>query len=74
MAQRRPYNPYTKYGRRKMRQQAHYNISQYTPEQKAEYNKINTIIWLVIIGLVLMVLFIMVATGHEDAAMKWISH
>lgn len=71
---RRGFNPYNKYGRRKMRQQALYNISQYTPEQKAEYNKISAIVWIIIIALVILVLFIMVATGHNDAAKRWISH
>jgi hypothetical protein len=73
MAQRRSYNPNTKYGRKKMRDQAAYNISQYTPEQKADYNNIAGWFWFILLVIVGIVIAIMVSTGHEKEAAKWLS-
>jgi hypothetical protein len=53
MAQRKPYNPNTKYGRRKLREQAHENYQNMTPAEQDEYNMngcIFTVVILVVIG------------------------
>lgn len=39
MVQRKPYNPYTKYGRRKLREQARYNYESGSQEYKDDVDK-----------------------------------
>lgn len=39
MAQRKPYNPNTAYGRRKLREQYQINYTNKTPEEKREHDK-----------------------------------
>lgn len=41
-------NPNTKYGRKRMRQEAEERIANYTPEEKAEYNKISCLVTAII--------------------------
>ena len=56
------YNPYTKYGRRKAREQAQRNIENYSPEERKEYNKIKFgcefTLLLIFIIVCLLILFI----------------
>lgn len=72
MRQYKQYNPNTKYGRRKMREQAYNNIKNYTPEEKREYDKIScgcgvaSFILLIIISI-----FICLISGPE-ALIKWL--
>jgi hypothetical protein len=73
MPQRRPPNPNTKYGRKKMREQAAYNISQYTPAQKADYNSNQVVAFFVIIAVLGIIFFIAYQTGHEKEAMNWMT-
>ncbi|NDV46261.1 hypothetical protein D0T49_04300 [Paludibacter sp. 221] len=66
------YNPYTKYGRRKAREQAERNISNYTPEEKRKHD--NTMLGcnaLLVIIFIAIALIILVVSGPE-AMIKWL--
>lgn len=72
MSENRQYNPYTKYGRRKAREQADRNIKNYTPEEKAEYDKISCGCQVaILIAFVVVCILIAVIAGPE-ALMKWL--
>jgi hypothetical protein len=55
MAERKPYNPNTKYGRKKLREEAERNIANYTPEQKAEYQGYIVIIFIIMVVVIFIV-------------------
>lgn len=55
MAQRKPYNPNTPYGRKKLREQARENYNNLTPEEKKDsdfYGCLFTLI-IIVIGVLL---------------------
>ena len=45
MVQRKLYNPYTKYGRRKLREQARYNYESGSQEYKDDVDKTGRTVW-----------------------------
>ena len=63
----RQYNPHTKYGRRKMREQALANM---TPAEQTSNNLLGCIILLIIVVIVGIIAF---ATGNETGFLKWLS-
>ncbi len=64
MAYRRPPNPYTKYGRRRMR-------NEIDPEVKAEAEKWGCLI----IGAIIIIGFILAAAfGGEEGVASWIKY
>jgi uncharacterized protein YqhQ len=72
MTQRKPYNPNTAYGRRKMREEAYNRISNYTSEEKAEYNKIKFGCGAIMfVGFIIVCFLIYVISGPE-ALIKWL--
>ncbi|MGV8131406.1 MAG: hypothetical protein ACP5N7_04895 [Candidatus Pacearchaeota archaeon] len=71
MAQKH-YNPNTKYGRKKMRQQSLNNIANYTPEEKAEYQKTMMGCYVFIIVFVVFVFILIYYFAGEKAALKWL--
>ena len=70
MAQRKPYNPNTKYGRKKLREQAAQNYANMTSSEKADHNALG-----VVITLILIVFFggCVYLTSGSDGLMKWLS-
>lgn len=64
MAQRKPYNPNTAYGRRKLREQGRKEYEQSTPEEKRNKNVIGIIILVV-------VCLLMWAILGTDGFLKW---
>lgn len=66
------YNPNTKYGRRKMREQAYNNIANYTPEEKAEYNKIQFGMGLVFFVIFIIVCVLIVVISGPEALISWL--
>lgn len=70
MAQRKPYNPNTAYGRRKLREEAQKYYDNLPPEEKANWDATKFIILLVI---VIIVVVIMIATGDTKSGMKWLT-
>lgn len=72
MAQRKPYNPNTKYGRRKLRDQAHYNYVNGTPEYRREVDNIGAIVWVVIIAIVIIIGFIIYSVSGVEGLLKWL--
>ncbi len=61
MPQRKPYNPNTKYGRKKLREQANVNYNNLSPEQKS-----NQDFWLFVVSLVILVI------GVSTCGVKWL--
>lgn len=59
MTQRKPYNPNTKYGRRKIRAEFHQKYNNMTPEQK---NSLDSDVWIVrLILFIIVIVFIVVS-------------
>ena len=71
MAQRKPYNPNTKYGRKKLREQSEQYYNNLPEEQKQEFDNTKTI---VIIIIVVIVIIIGLVSGNMSGTAKWLSH
>ncbi|MBO9592405.1 MAG: hypothetical protein J7599_05795 [Niabella sp.] len=72
MTQRKPYNPNTKYGRRKLREQAHYNYVNGTPEYRKDIDNIKAIVWVVIIAIVIIIGFIIYSVSGVEGLLRWL--
>ena len=71
MAQRKPYNPNTAYGRKKLREEAARNYANSTPEEKRQADNLGCII----LGVIVLIVFIIfAATGNIEGFFKWASH
>lgn len=68
----RQYNPYTKYGRRKAREQAQQNIDNYTAEEKKEYKKIELGCGFVFIIIFIIVCILIGLIAGPDTLIKWL--
>lgn len=62
MAQKRPPNLNTAYGRRRARQEASERYQEMTPEQKNEHDQFGFIVTVVIIAVVLLVVYLFSGT------------
>jgi hypothetical protein len=67
MTQRKPYNPNTKYGRKKTREQYYNTQLNGTPEEKKEQNNIE---WVVTIVVLLVVALIAFLVGGVDSLLS----
>jgi hypothetical protein len=72
MSEHRQYNPYTKYGRRKAREQAYRNIQNYTPEEKTEYNKISCGCQVAILIAFIVVCILIGVIAGPEALLNWL--
>ena len=72
MGQRKPYNPYTQYGRRKLREQAYRNIENYSPEEKEDYNKFNCGCQIAILIAFIIACVLIYLIAGEEALMDWL--
>jgi hypothetical protein len=72
MSPYKQYNPNTKYGRRKAREQAEYNIQHYTPEEKKEYNKINCGCQVALLLIFLLICSLILIISGPDALKHWL--
>jgi hypothetical protein len=72
MRQYKEYNPNTKYGRRKMREQAYNNIANYTPEEKEEYNKIKFGLGLAFFAIFIIICILIFFIAGPEALIKWL--
>lgn len=68
--QRKPYNPNTPYGRKKLREQAQEEYENMTPDEQSESRKNTLILFIVvtIIGIVLAYVF-----GGSKGVEKWLT-
>ncbi|MDF2379833.1 hypothetical protein JMG10_00035 [Nostoc ellipsosporum NOK] len=74
MAQRKPYNPNTAYGRRKRREEHQNWKNNLSPEERAKFETdVNTWGCLIVLIIAVLVLVIGALTGNEKAALKWLS-
>ncbi len=71
MAQRKPYNPNTKYGRKKLREQSHEHYSSLNESEKSEYDATKFIFYLILIIVFAGLIFLL---GGSGALSKWLSH
>lgn len=67
MAQRKPYNSNTSYGRKKLRDQAQKYYDQLPPEEKSNHNILGTLIIIVVCVIMFLIL-------GADGFLKWASH
>lgn len=70
--QRKPYNLNTKYGRRKLREQADINYLNGTPEYRAEIDRIGCWVWFVIFLFAGFIGFIIYIVSGPEALLKWL--
>jgi hypothetical protein len=71
MPQRRPYNPNSKYGRQKLREQAHYNYVNGTSEYRKDIDNIGAAVWAVIIIILIIVGVIIYSISGVEGLRKW---
>lgn len=71
MAQRKPYNPNTKYGRRKLREQAQEEFSKLPQHEQDSTRMLGCFIGLLLALVIGGCLYI---TKGPAAALKWLSH
>lgn len=67
----RPPNPNTKYGRKRMRDEAQYKYDTGTPEYRGEIDTIKGWVWFVVMLIALVVFGIIWAVSGPEAALKW---
>lgn len=72
MRQYKQYNPNTKYGRRKMREQANNNIANYTPEEKNNYNKYKLGCEFTIFVVFIVVCLLIIVVAGPEALIRWL--
>jgi hypothetical protein len=63
------YNPNTKYGRKKLREQAAQNYANMSPEEREKHDSMGCLITMLIIAVV--VFFILAAGGSASEITKW---
>lgn len=68
----RRYNPNTKYGRKKAREQAYNNIANYTQEEKDEFDKIKFGCNFVIVVVFFVVCILILAISGPEALINWL--
>ncbi len=71
MGQRKPYNPNTKYGKKKLREQYNQNYNNMSSEEKSDHN--STVFILMLIAIIVFggIIFLI---GGSDALISWLSH
>ncbi len=68
----RQFNPNSKYGRKKMREQAEYNYRTGTPEYRKDIDEIGCVVWGVIIGVCALIFILIALTKGTDSAINWL--
>lgn len=68
--QRKPYNPNTAYGRRKLREQAREEYENMTPEEQAAARSDAWMIYMVVVIFGIIMAFL---TGGTEGVMKWLT-
>lgn len=68
--QRKPYNPNTAYGRRKLREQAREEYENMTPEEQAAARSDAWMIYIVVVIFGIIMAFL---TGGTEGVMKWLT-
>lgn len=71
MSQRKPYNPNTKYGRKKIREEYNQNYNNMSSDEKSEHN---TLVFIFMIIAIIVFGGIIFLIGGSDALFKWLSH
>lgn len=66
------YNPHTKYGRRKAREQAKYNYDHGTPEYRKDIDKMTNIFWTFAIVIIVTIFLLISFIAGPEAAVKWL--
>jgi hypothetical protein len=61
MPQRKPYNPYTKYGRKKLREQADMNYNRMSDSEKSSHD-----FWVFILSVLILII------GVSTCGTKWL--
>lgn len=71
MAQRRPPNPNTAYGRKRIRDDYYQRKALMTPEERSKQNSSEALIYIIIVIIVGGLVF---AIGGSAGLLKWLSH
>ncbi len=69
---RRPLNPNTKYGRKKLREEADYNYQNGTPEYRESIDQIGCAVWSFIIVIAIIIFILIALIKGTDSAINWL--
>jgi uncharacterized membrane protein YvbJ len=72
MAQRKPYNNNTAYGRKKLREQAANSYQNGTPEYRKEIDNMAAVVWIIIIVIGIIIGVIIFNTSGIEGVNKWL--
>jgi hypothetical protein len=72
MPRYRNYNSNSKYGRRKLRDQAQYNYNNGSHEYRDEIDEIGCWVWGVIIVIAAIIFILIAVNSGPDAALRWL--
>lgn len=71
MGQRKPYNPNTKYGRKKLREEYYQKYENMNADEKSEHNNLTFILMLIAIVVFGGIAYLI---GGPEALLSWLSH
>lgn len=71
MPQIKPYNPHTKYGRKKIRQQALQYSNSLPREERKNFNLISNFFTIIVLAIICAFIFL---TSGSEGLLKWLSH
>lgn len=71
MAYKRPANPNTAYGRKRMREESLARYNALSPEEKSKHDETSTIAYIVILAVVMLIVFLV---SGPAGLLKWLSH
>lgn len=70
MASKKPYNPNTKYGRKKLREQAAERYEQMSPAEKVDHQALYFVVIIIIIAVVGLIFYL---AGDMEGFKKWLT-
>jgi len=68
---KKPANPNTAYGRKRIREEHQQWRNNATPEERANDDATGVIIWVVVVSICLLIAFLV---GGTDGALRWLTH
>ncbi len=69
--EKKPANPNTAYGRKRLREEHAKWRSQASPQEIQEEKSTSILIWLIVVGVCLLIAFLL---GGSNGALRWLTH
>lgn len=74
MASKRPPNPNTAYGRKRMREEYPQNLARMTPEERQQHDSDKTTVTAILWGFAIVSCLIAFAVSGGDGLLKWMKY